>query len=143
MNYLSIPSIPCLVACVLLTGCSTKGDPFAYVPVSGKVAYEDGTLLPVAVQLTFYSVDGSVNLKTHPRPGRTMTDQATGQFRDVTGHRYAEGLVPGRHRVTLGAGNGQLLPKSVASPEYADQSTTPLEVDTAKIPFEIKVKKPK
>jgi hypothetical protein len=37
---------------------------------------------------------------------------------------------------------GGSLPKTIAAPEYGDSNKTPLEVDTAKQPFEIKVKKP-
>jgi hypothetical protein len=139
MKYLTLS---CMLACLLLNGCG-KNDPFDYVPVTGKLTYEDGTLLPVAVQLTFYPIGGSVNIKTNARPGMVTTEKATGEFRDVTSHRYGDGLVRGRHRVTLGGGNGRPLPDSVAAAEYGDPDHTPLEVDTSKLPFEIKVKKPR
>jgi hypothetical protein len=35
------------------------------------------------------------------------------------------------------------LPANIAAPEYGDPDRTPLKVDTAKLPFEIFVKKPK
>jgi hypothetical protein len=31
----------------LSTGCGGSGSPYDYVPVSGKVTYEDGTPLPI------------------------------------------------------------------------------------------------
>jgi hypothetical protein len=132
-----------LLACLLLTGCGQKADPFSYVKVSGKVCYEDGTPLPMVVHVTFYPQSGSIDQKTHPRPGRTTTDKATGTLDIITSNHFDDGLVPGRHKVTLVDGQGRLLPPSVAAPEYGDPDRTPLEVDTAKQPFEILVKKPK
>jgi hypothetical protein len=35
------------VAALLLAGCGGTGNPFDSVPVSGKVTYEDGSVIPV------------------------------------------------------------------------------------------------
>jgi hypothetical protein len=135
--------LSCLIVGLLLSGCGQKADPFSYVRVSGKVCYEDGTPLPVEVRVTFYPQGGSIDSKTHPRPGRTTTDKTTGALGVVTSNRYNDGLVPGRHKVTLLTPQNQLLPAKIAAPEYGSPDKTPLEVDTAKLPFEIKVRKPK
>jgi len=126
---------------LLVAGCGHK-DPFDYVQVSGKVTYEDGSPIPIdGKRITFYPQGGSIDAKTHPRPGMASVDKA-GAFRSATSHLPNDGLVRGRHKVTLLAGNGQLLPPSVVPAEYGDPDKTPLEVDTAEQPFVLKVRQP-
>ena len=51
-----------------LAGCGEK-DPFSYQKVSGKVTYEDGSLIPVpAIQLTFSPLAKSDDPKRSTRP---------------------------------------------------------------------------
>ncbi len=120
-----------------LSGCGN--DPFSYVPVSGKVTYEDGSLIPGDdLQLFFYPIGGELNAKTHPRPGQAIIDPATGQFSEVTSHKPGAGLVPGKYKVTVYSREPNIVPR-----EYTIDTKTPLEVDTASVPFDIKVPKPK
>jgi hypothetical protein len=133
----------CLTCLTVVLGCNRNADPFQYVHVQGKVTYEDGQPLPLEVHIKFFSIGGSLDAKTHPRAGRATADKTTGAIGVVTSNHYDDGLVPGRHKVILLGGNGTLLPPSVAAPEYGDPDRTPLEVDTAKQPFELKVRKPK
>ncbi|NLF07487.1 MAG: hypothetical protein GX594_05840 [Pirellulaceae bacterium] len=127
---------------LLLAGCG-NGDPFAYVRVSGKVTYEDGTLIPVpGIVLKFYPQSGELDAKTHPRPGMTKIDAKTGEFSDITSHHLNDGLVRGKHKVVLLAGDYQPLPPNLVPPEYSDPFKTPLEVDTADLSFHIRVRKP-
>ena len=127
---------------LLLAGCGSK-DPFGYVKVSGRVMYDDDTPIPADLHLTFHPQAGPIDAKTHPRPGRAVADKATGEFSSVTSHMPNDGLVRGRHKVTLLLNNGHPLPPSIAAPEYSDPNKTSLEVDTANLPFVLKVKKPK
>lgn len=123
-------------------GCSKE--PFKYVPASGKVTYEDGTPIPADVlSLTFISQAPPVDAKTYPRPGMAVVDKATGEFKAVTSHKLNDGLVRGKHKVTLSGANGAVLPASIVPPEYNDYSKTPLEADTDKMPIVLKVRKPK
>jgi hypothetical protein len=133
----------CAMACslTLLASCN-RGDPFSYVRVSGKVTYEDGSLIPAGVLLTFYPQGGDIDAKTHPRPGETAVNQATGEFHSVTSHKLNDGLVRGKHKVTLRDGWHRPLPPNIVPEEYSDFSRTPLEVDTADRPFHLRVKKP-
>ena len=138
----------CIAACVagcflmLLADCGRGGDPFSYVLVSGKVTYDDGSLIPAGILLTFYPQGGSIDTKTHPRPGETSVDQATGEFHAVTSHKYHDGLVRGKHKVTVRDGRRRPLPPNIVPAEYADFARTPLEVDTANQPFVLRVRKP-
>jgi hypothetical protein len=128
-----------MLAFAVLAGCNKE--PFSQVRASGKVVYEDGTPIPVdKLMLKFYPEAGPKDAKTYPRPGSAIVDKATGSFDAVTTHKYGDGLVAGKHKVTLWSPSG--VPKSAVPPEYCNLDRTPLEVDTANVPFELKIKKP-
>ena len=127
-----------LVAACL--GCSDAG-PFEYIPVHGKVSYEDGTLIPAAgIVLQFQSQDAKPVGDLHPRPAMASVD-ASGNFANATSLKYGDGLIPGKHKVALfyatDAKGKLLVPK-----EYTHLGTTPLVVETGDGDIEIKVPKP-
>ena len=128
-----------ILACLLSAGCGSRG-PFDDVPVSGKVTYEDGSPIPGGCQLVFTALDVEPVRKEHPRPGRA-TVNANGEFDSVTSYKYGDGLIPGRHKVVILSGSDQ-GGKPVVAKEYATVQTTPLVIDTADVPLEIKVPKP-
>jgi hypothetical protein len=66
----------------------------------------------------------------------------TGAILEVTSRKYNDGLVRGRHKITISRG-GRPLPLNLVPPEYFDRATTPLEVDTATQPLLLKVRKPR
>ncbi len=115
-------------------------DPFSYVKVSGTVTYDDGTKIPGEVHVYFSSETPHVGNK-YPKQG-IVTLTKNGEFHDVTSHYFADGIVRGKHKVTLRGGNNSVLPPSIVPPEYCDAKKTPLEVDTGDAPFHLKVKKP-
>jgi hypothetical protein len=119
-------------------GCSS-GEPFDYVPVSGKVMYEDGSAIPTAhFQLVFESQSAPVGT-AYPRPAKA--DVSNGAFSEATSHKFGDGLVPGKHKVIFAyatdASGKSLVPK-----EYISMATTPLVINTADAPLVIKVPKP-
>lgn len=133
--------IGCAGMMLLLSGCGGSNSPFDYVKVSGKLSYEDGTPIPAdGIKLVFDSQAPPIG-DAHPRPGTVMVG-VDGQIKDVTSYKYADGLVPGKHKVSIlyatDADGNPLVPA-----EFTKASTTPLVVDTADSPFEIKVPKPK
>ena len=108
------------------------------MPVQGSVVYEDGT--PVTGgQLQFESMEPAKGNK-HPRPANAKI-KPDGSFDSVTSHTFADGLVPGKHKVSFifatGADGKPLVP-----PEYNNAAKTPLVIDTADSPLVIKVPKP-
>ena len=130
-----------ILCLLMLAGCGSR-DPFSYVQVSGKVTYEDGSLIPAdPLVLTFYPQSAPLDEKTHPRIGTALVDKTTGTFSSATSHKADDGLVRGKHKVTLTSPADPLVP-AIVSAEYTDPATTPLEVDTAVLPFELKVRKP-
>ncbi len=118
-------------------GCNNE--PFTYVKVSGKVAYEDGTLIPAdSIELWFVSEAPPVDAMTYPRPAKAGVNVTDGTFDSVTSHRYGDGLVVGKHKVAVFAyKNGavsDLVPR-----EFANAATSPLIVDTADAPLDIRI----
>lgn len=129
-----------LLAVVACCGCS-DGNPFDYVPVSGRLTYEDGTPIPASgIRLGFAAEDATPRNGAHPRPAEAVVD-ADGNFASVTSYRPRDGLMPGRHKVAVyhaeDAKGKLLIPK-----EYSHALTTPLVIDTADAPLQIKVPKP-
>jgi hypothetical protein len=132
-----------LLSLLTLAGCGTR-EPFDYVKVHGKVSYDDGSLIPVdPLRLTFYPQDIPPKGKDYPRPGMAAVDKASGTFESVTSHQFGDGLVRGKHKVTIGAVGPTPVSPSILPPEYGDMRCTPLVVDTADSPFELKVRKPR
>jgi hypothetical protein len=125
----------------VVAGCGSDS-PFDYEKVSGKVTYDDGSSIPAGgMQLRFQALDAPKLENAFPRPAVANVN-GEGVFDCVTSYKYGDGLIPGRHKVAIalapGPGGKLLVPK-----EYSSVATTPLEIDTANSPLEIKVPKPK
>lgn len=134
-------SLATAAAIVCCLGCGS-GEPFDYIPVTGKVTYEDGSPIPASgMVLQFIAEDVAAVDGMHPRPATASVD-AQGEFKDVTSHKYADGLVPGKHKVALIYAT-DAKGKSLVPIEYTHAGTTPLVVDTATLPMVIKVPRPK
>ncbi len=124
----------------MLVGCG-DGTPFQYIPVEGQLTYEDGSTIPAGgMRLQFVTLDVKPKKGAFPRPATTGVG-SQGRFENVTSYKYGDGLVPGKHKVAIFYATDKkgnlLVPK-----ECTHVSTTPLIVDTASLPLEIKVPKP-
>ena len=133
-------ALACALA-VLATGCHRE--PFPHVKVSGSVKYDDGSLIPAhSLEVMFNPQAAPKNKTTFPRIGHAEVDIATGAFTSVTTTQPNDGVVAGKHKVTLRAylASGEISP--AVPEEYGDVTKTPLEVDTAQPVFHLTVKKP-
>lgn len=133
-----------LIACACLLFLAGCGGPYELVPVSGKVTYEDGSLLPAEdnyVRLTFYPQAAPLDEMTHPRPAMADVNLQDGTFSCASTHDYGDGITAGRHKVVLSTIIAQETPRGVPA-EYNDLATTPLEVDAAEAPFHLKILMP-
>ena len=93
------------ITLTLPAGCRSN-NPFSYVQVSGKITYDNGSLIPAdSMVLAFIPQGGSLDAKTHPRPGRTTVNRATGEFHAVTSHTINDGLPRGKYKVVVWGGN--------------------------------------
>lgn len=131
---------------LIVTSCVGCGDtgPFDYTPVTGKLSYEDDSLITEAhsLRLGFVSMDRGDDMTRRPRPAKAPINISDGTFDHVTSYKYADGLVAGKHKVVVVAKDEKGMPSLVVPEEYTKVATTPLVVDTAEAPFHIKVPKP-
>ncbi len=130
-----------LVFTLICCGCGGSSD---HVKVSGKVTYDDGSLIPVkGLQVVFYpqvrprSQAASPKSEKNPRVGRAAVNEKDGTFDTVTTYRYGDGLPPGKYVVTL-EDVERRLPAEYASPDAAL-----FHADTKDSPFTFLVKKPR
>jgi hypothetical protein len=132
-----------ILGLLLAAGCGSR-EPFALVKISGRITYEDGTLIPAEgnfVRLMFYPETPPRDAKTHPRPGAADVDLRDGTFSVATTHRWGDGLTVGKHKVVICGWILSEVPKGVP-PEYNDMTKKLLEVDTSQQPFQLKIRKP-
>ncbi|MGD9632891.1 MAG: hypothetical protein AB7G28_10235 [Pirellulales bacterium] len=126
---------------LLFGGCGS-GSPFEFVPVKGKVTYDDGTAIPLqGMRIYFHSLEPPID-GMHVRPG-TGGVAADGTFKDITSYKFGDGLAYGKYKVSLVADErGKLtskIPKDCAQPDK-----TPLQIEVTESGqfLEIKVPKP-
>ncbi len=132
-----------LLALALAAGCGSR-DPYACVRVSGKVTYDDGSLIPAEqIRVTFVPQAPPINATVQPHSGSAAVDVKSGKFAAATTYSLNGGIIAGKHKVLVYAYSGGKLRTDLAPKEYSDPGTTPLLVDTSQLPFDIKVRKPK
>jgi len=127
-------------------GCSRE--PFPLIPVTGKVTYADGSLIPgEAIMVRFVPVERKTVGKDVAGAATGYLNPRDGTFPGLTTHKGLDGAVPGRYKVILSCID--LNPKSAASAHaiprrYQDPQLTPLEVEvsTANRYFELTIEKP-
>lgn len=136
------PICKCAVVFVVLFASGCNQEPFELTQASGKLVYDDGSPIPFdGIVLTFISQTPPKDPKTYPKPGMTVVDKDTGAFSSINTRKSGDGLTCGKHKVLV-TGLTNPIPASIVPPEYADYNRTPLLVDTANQPFELKVRKP-
>jgi hypothetical protein len=125
-----LPLLVCVAIMSVIAGCG--GEPFKMVPVSGKVTYADGTLIPGdQIVLRFHPEDakaegmkvlGFANGDVNPQDGTYS----------LTTHTANDGAVPGKYKVTLIATknvDGMPTPSPAVAQKYQAKETTPLKFE--------------
>jgi hypothetical protein len=112
------------------SGCGANV-PFSIVPVHGKIAYEDGSLISAdSILVTFYPILSGEKGKIVPPGGRTNVNVQAGTFSAVSSYRNNDGLAIGRHKVMVASyKKGSSAPTSAVPAIYGSETTTPLEIE--------------
>ncbi len=116
----------------LAAGCG-GAEPFATVPVSGSIKYDDGSLIPAKrIAVVFVPQVEAADAKTHPKQGRAQVNAADGTFAYVTSHRPGDGVTVGRNKVLVMSYDDQNNLTADVPKAYHSVETTPLEVDVGR-----------
>jgi hypothetical protein len=122
-------------------GCSKTG-PYSCTNVSGKVMYEDGSLIPAdQIQVVFLPQMTPIDSRTPPKPGRADADGKTGKFDFATTFLHGDGIIAGEHKVIFKCVSGK-RPVRLVPDEYTQPDKTPVKVKSSDSPFEFKIPKP-
>jgi len=127
----------------LSAGCGSQ--PYDTKAISGKVTYEDGSLIPApAIYIYFEPQEENVDAKTFPRRGSAEVNVADGTFSEVTTYEPGDGAIPGKHKVVIEVlGDGGVPDYSYFPREYSDSATTPLTIEVgSQRSFDLTVPKP-
>ena len=135
-----------LVAMVLVGTSGCGGDnPFDTIPVSGKVTYEDGSLIPATrMTVIFVPQVAPLDSKTYASPGQANVDVETGEFQSMTTRKLGDGATVGRHKVQIMAVGENQAPSTAVPLRYRDPNTSDIaevEVGPDSTYFRIKIKK--
>ena len=146
MAQVNLLKISLFLAAIAFAGCEKQ--PFGVAPVSGKVTYEDGSLIPAERLFVNFEPKNTdpVDGKYYPRAAVAEVDVETGEFAEATTIRYGDGAIIGPHWVTISSTDkqGSVRTKHVP-PKYGLVDDTPFEVEVTpgSEPFEFKIEKPK
>jgi hypothetical protein len=129
-----------LVSTVCLGGCRDD-NPFSQVPVSGRILYEDGSIIPAKAMRLVFSSEAPAVGNQHPRPASAFVNVSDGTFSEATTLTNGDGLVRGKHKVVVDLTPLESQPNAVPE-KYGRVTTTPLLVDTNNLPMDIRISKP-
>ena len=130
VRFLSALFAAFAISCPAISGCGAKV-PFSIVPVHGKIAYDDGSLISAdSILVTFYPILEGEKGKNVPPGGQTNVNVQDGTFSAVSSYRNNDGLAIGRHKVMVKSyKKGSSTPTTAVPAIYHSETTTPLEIE--------------
>jgi len=133
-----------VLAAVIAPGCG-GGSPYEIMPVTGKLTYSDGSLVPAdQIRVTFVPQAEAIDQKTNARPGIAYLDEETGEFTSMTTSKYGDGATVGKNKVQIIGTDENRQPSKAIPRKYADPATSDLEVEVGpgKTHFELRIDRP-
>lgn len=113
--------------------CGCGGEPFSFIPVTGKITYDDGSLIPGdTIVVRFVPEAAATSGKDVAGAATGYLNPKDGTFSGLTTHKAADGVVPGRYKVVvLAVENGPRgqTPTRAVPPRYRSAKDTPLDVE--------------
>ncbi len=116
-----------LAAMVLLAGCAR--DRPETIPVSGKVTYEDGSLVPAnRMELRFLAQPEVVRAKDYPPAATARVDTRDGTFSEMTTWMHGDGVIPGEYEVEVVRYGSEEEPGGIKAVRYRGDRVWPNSV---------------
>lgn len=137
----AMPAGLLLVVCFAFTtaGCSESKKPYTTAPVTGKVTYDDGSLIPIPVNVVFVPQVEALSVKEPPSRAMGAVDPATGEF-TLTTFKEGDGAILGMSKVLI-------LPSEEWTDDVPEACTrpdiTPLSQEVVKGENRVEIKVPK
>jgi hypothetical protein len=127
------------------SGCGSS-NPYPTVPISGKITYEDGSLIQAdRVQLVFWPQSAPIDPKIKPRQAIADANPEDGEFPNASTYNPGDGAIEGKHKVCVFTYDKDDYFLDILPQVYHNPTDTPLEVEVARgagmTPRELKVKK--
>ena len=128
-------SLASALALAAVSGCGSS-DPYPVEKVSGKITYEDGSLIPASpLRLIFVAQVPTVDPKTPPKNGVAVVNVKTGEFSSVNTYGSKDGIIKGEHKVFVQCIVNNIQSRTLVPTEYSDANKTPLKVKSSDSPF--------
>jgi len=123
-----------VVGFALATAGCRREMPFDLVPIHGKVAYDDGSLIKAgSITVTFNPVDAPTEGGVTPPGAQTQVNVEDGTFTAITTRRPNDGVLLGRHKVAVmsfdARADGRPVANDAVPDRYRKAHTTPIEID--------------
>jgi hypothetical protein len=130
-----------------MTGCGSS-EPFAFVPVTGKITYSDNTLIPGdEIHIRLVPLDPARKGADVAGAADGIVDPKDGTFAGVTTHKLLDGVVPGRYRVmVIPLGLKDHRPNGAVAAKYLNATQSPLLIEVTRQQHDfpqLQVEKPK
>jgi hypothetical protein len=118
---------------ILITAVATFGggcgeEPFPLVPVSGKITYADGSLIPGETLVQFIPSDVKTSGKRVAGGASGYLNPQNGTFASLTTHKANDGVAAGRCRVIVVPLPSSGRRAETVRPQYQKPDSTPLKV---------------
>jgi len=118
-----------MTAVCLAVGSIAYAEP-PLAPVSGKVTYDDDSLIPGArIQLVFIPLGQVPQGQSAPRPSIADVDVENGGFKSMSTYRQGDGASVGHHRVMVTVLGPDAKLNGAVPAVFSDPATTPLRIE--------------
>ena len=114
------------------------------IPVSGKVTYEDGSLVPAnQIELRFLTQPELAQEKDYPAAATARVDTRDGTFKEMTTWQHGDGVIAGQYAVEAIRYGDEENPGGYEARSYRGERVWPAKVTVAPDKTEFHITIPK
>ena len=124
--------IVAIMAAGTLCGCRKAEQP-PTIPVSGKITYEDGSLVPAnQIELRFLATQPDLyREKDYPTAATARVDTRDGTFKEMTTWQHGDGVIAGQYDVEVVRYGDEDNPGGFEANSYRGERVWPSKVTVA------------